>query len=265
MKNQQYIQGNKKYWDEVTPLHAKSEFYELQSFKEGKSSLMSLEIEEIGDIKNKSFLHLQCHFGMDTLSWARLGATVTGVDLSEKSIAFAKQLGKELNVKARFIASDIYDLPSKLNEQFDVVYNTGGVLCWLPDISGWAKVVSRCVKKGGIFYLRDGHPVSNIFDDNMATVGSGYFYENQPIAEIPNGTYATAENVDNIHYEWHHSLGDIINALINSGLNIKFIHEFPFTGWARFPKHMQKEADGWYHFKDKKVKIPLMFSMLCYK
>ncbi len=99
----------------------------------------------------------------------------------------------------------------------------------------------------------------------MKVAGSGYFHEELPISEIPNGTYATDEQVHSIHYEWHHSLGDIINALVESGLNIKFVHEFPFTGWARFPKHMQKETDGWYHFKDRNIKIPLMFSMLCYK
>lgn len=125
-------------------------------------------------------------------------------------------------------------------------------------------MVSKYVKKGGIFYLRDGHPTEHIFNDDMNVVGN-YFHEDLPIAEIPNGTYATANKVHSIHYEWHHSLSDIINALIENDLKIKFIHEFPFTGWARFPKLMAKDKDDWYKFKNTKIKIPLMFSLLCYK
>lgn len=264
MNNQKHIQGNKKYWDELTPLHAKSKFYDLQSFKAGKSTLMPLEIEEIGNVKNTNLLHLQCHFGMDTLSWARLGAKVTGIDLSEKSINLAKQLAKELHLNARFIASDIYDLPNILNEQFDVVYTSGGVLCWLPDIMSWAKVVRRYLKPEGFFYLRDDHPFATILDENLK-VSSNYFHKDEPIIEIPNGSYATSETVTNLSYEWHHSMADILNALINAGLKIKFFHEYPFLGWARFPSLMKQDRDGLYRFKENKLKIPLMFSLIAYR
>jgi len=264
MKHQRYIQGNKKYWNELTPLHARSDFYNLKSFKKGKSTLLPLEIEEIGNVTNKTLLHLQCHFGMDTLSWARPGAKVTGVDLSDKSIELAKKLASDLHLSAKFVASDIYDLPKNLNGQFDIVYTLGGVLSWLPDLFSWAKIISQYVKNGGMFYLRDDHPFAMIFDEDM-NLSRNYYHEDAPVINKPNGSYATAEKVTNLHYGWHHSLADIISALANAGLTIKFLHEFPFLGWARYPKLMQKEADGWYYFKNKKIKIPLMFSIVANK
>ena len=259
-RHDDYILRNKKYWNEVTPFHEKSVFYNVAAFKKGKSTIRPLEIAEIGSVAGKTFLHLQCHFGMDTMSWTRGGAKATGVDLSDKSIETAKKLAHELNLDTRFICSDIYKLPNILHEKFDVVYTSGGVLCWLPDIIGWAKVVYHFLKQGGIFYLRDGHPSARIFDENMK-VNRSYFHEDSPFVEAPNGTYATAETVINPHYEWHHSISDIIDSLIGAGLTIEFFHEFPCLGWARFPKHMKKDGDGWYRFKNKTINIPLMFSL----
>ncbi len=262
MKTQNdYILGNKKYWDEVTPLHEKSAFYDVESFKKGKLTILPLEIEEIGPVAGKSFLHLQCHFGMDTMSWTRLGAKATGVDLSDKSIKTAKKLAGELNLDTRFICSDIYKLPEILHEKFNIVYTTGGVLCWLPDLTKWAKVIGHFLKPKGTFYLRDDHPFAVILNDDLK-VENNYFHIEKPLIGHPSGSYAEAKaKLTKETYEWNHSISDIINSLINAGLTIEFFHEFPHLGWARFPKLMKKDSDGRYRFKNKKINIPLMFSL----
>ena len=126
----EYIKGNRDLWNELTPIHAQSEFYDMEGFKNGRSSMLyPIELEEMGDVSGKSLLHLQCHFGMDTLSWARLGAVVTGVDFSDKSIELARSLSEELGIEADFVCCDIYDLPENLKGEFDIVYTSGGVLC----------------------------------------------------------------------------------------------------------------------------------------
>ena len=256
-----YISGNRDYWNEVTPIHEKSKFYDVEGFKKGKISIMPLEIKEIGKVKGKSLLHLQCHFGMDTISWERMGVQAMGVDLSDRSIKIARDLAKKLNSKAQFICSDIYKLPKVLSKQFDIVYSTGGILCWLPDLNEWAKVVSSFVKPGGFFYLRDDHPLAVILDKNLK-VYSDYFHKDDPIVELPSGSYADQKaTITKRNYEWHHSISDIVNSLIGAGLRIEFLHEFPFLGWVRFPQLMKLDNDGWYRFKEEKINLPLMFSL----
>src|SRR4029077_17046179 len=135
-----------------------SDFYDLASFKQGRNSLQSIEQEELGDVRGRSLLHLQCHFGMDTLSWARLRARVPGADYSEEAITAARSLAAELGLEARFICANLYDLPDVLDEQFDIVVSTYGVLSWLPDLPAWARVVARFLRPGGTFCIVDLHP-----------------------------------------------------------------------------------------------------------
>ena len=142
-----------------------SEFYNLQAFKSGVSTLHSIETTEIADVQGKRLLHLQCHFGLDTLSWARLGAEVVGVDFSEKAIELAGSLAREMDIPAQFICSDVYDLPAKLSRRFDIVFNSYGVLTWLPDLSSWAKVLARFVKPTGFVYIVDDHPYASMLDE----------------------------------------------------------------------------------------------------
>lgn len=258
-----YLKNNRELWNETTRIHARSEFYDVEGFKKGKCTLKSIELEEVGDVTRKSLLHLQCHFGMDTLSWARLGARVTGVDFSDKAIALARSLSKELGIEADFICSNIYDLPKVLNKKFDIVFTSYGILCWLPDLNKWAEVISHFLKSGGIFYIAEGHPLKNIFDDSKdATelkVTQSYFHTAEPVAWEVKESY-TGEKTDMLHtsYEWTHSMGDIINAIISNGLRIEFIHEFNLCSWRRFPFMEQDEA-GWWRIKGDK--IPLTFSL----
>jgi 2-polyprenyl-3-methyl-5-hydroxy-6-metoxy-1,4-benzoquinol methylase len=160
----EYIKYNENLWNHWTDLHAKSEWYDLEGFKAGRLSLGDIEREVLGDVAGKSLLHLQCHFGLDTLSWARLGARVTGVDFSEKAISLARALGSELEIPATFVRSNIYDLPDNLSGQFDIVFTSYGVLWWLPDIKEWAKVVAHFLRPGGTFLLVEFHPLASVFD-----------------------------------------------------------------------------------------------------
>src|SRR5579859_1194418 len=190
---QDYMNANRALWDELTPIHARSAFYDVEGFKRGRISLMNIEREEVGDVAGKSLLHLQCHFGMDTLSWARLGASVTGVDFSEKAIALARSLSQELDIPARFLQANIYDLPEMLSEQFDLVYTSYGVLGWLPDIQGWGQVVAHFLKPGATFYIVEGHPFLMIFDDASGVtsyrMGLPYFQGPEPPLFEGNGDY----------------------------------------------------------------------------
>lgn len=263
--NKDYMRVNLGLWNEKTSIHEKSEFYDLEGFKSGKSTLKSIELEELGDVSGKSLLHLQCHFGMDTMSWARLGAKVTGIDFSDKAIALAKSLSKELEIDANFVCSNIYDLPNILTGEFDIVFTSYGVSCWLPDISGWAKVVAHFLKPGGTFYIVDNHPFNNVFDNERNTtslkVSYSYFYSSQPARWEPDGSYADRNaKITNPSYEWTHSLGDVINALISAGLRIEFLHEFPYCVYNHYP-FMEQGNDGWWRLKGKKETIPLMFSL----
>jgi len=258
-----YIKGNLDLWNELTPIHARSAFYDVEGFKKGRCTLKSIELEELGDVSGKSLLHLQCHFGLDTLSWARLGAKVTGVDFSDESITLARSLSKELGIKANFICSDIYDLPKVLNKKFDIVYTSAGILCWLPDLKKWAGVIALFLKPGGFFYIFEEHPFTVVFDNSAGVtelkVTQSYFHAAEPVAWEVTGSY-TGEKTDRPHtsYEWTHSMGDILNALMSSGLKIEFVHEFPLCVWRRFP-FMEQDKAGWWRIKGDK--IPLAFSL----
>ena len=257
-----HILTNKAHWNKLTDIHTSSSFYDVNSFKKGENTIPKLELDEIGKVKRKSLLHLQCHFGMDTLSWARMGATVTGVDLSDSSIAYAKELSKEINTLARFICSDIYDLPQVLTEKFDIVYTSGGVLCWLSDLSKWGLLIGDYLKQGGVFYIREEHPFANMYDHDFQLKTDYYFNTTTPEHVIPKGSYANRKAVvKTTSYQWHHTIEEIINSLVSAGLTIKFFHEFPFIGYARFGELMEQDKDGWYRFKDESIKIPMTFSL----
>lgn len=259
-----FFRTNVKRWDELVDIHAKSEYYDIKAFKAGKSTLHSIELKELGDVSDKSLLHLQCQFGLDTLSWARLGATVTGVDFSSRAIRLAESLSRGSKTPARFICSNIYELPGSLDEDFDIVFTSYGVLCWLPDMDGWAEIVSRFLKNGGIFFVVDFHPFAWIFDSDNLTelkVVRSYFHSEEPCSFEREGTYAEPEaDVKNkTFYEWQHSLSDIVNALIKARLKILSIKEYPYCIDQLF-YFMRKQGEYW-QFSEKDYDFPVMFSL----
>ena len=263
MNNDKFFETNKAHWNERVSIHKTTDLYALEDFKKGKNKLHPLEISELGDIKGKSILHLQCHFGMDTLSLEMLGAKVTGVDFSEEAIKAAMELRDELGMNADFILSDVYSLPEILNKKFDIVYTSYGVLLWLPDLDKWAGVVKNFMKDDGFFYIAEVHPTSMLFDysnnENDLKVLYPYFSQSAPLLFNEPGTYAdkTVETKNNITYEWVHSLSDIFMSIINAGLKIEFFHEHHFTVWQQF-SWMKKGEDGLFRMPNE---IPLIFSL----
>ncbi|MCX6832412.1 MAG: class I SAM-dependent methyltransferase [candidate division Zixibacteria bacterium] len=260
-----FLQANLDLWNELTGITSKSPSYDMPGFMAGKSTLKSIEREELGDISGKSLLHLQCHFGMDTISFARLGAKVTGVDFSDRAITLAQSLSAELKILARFICSNIYDLADKLNDQFDIVHSSYGFLCWLPDVTAWAKLVANFLKPGGFLHIVESHPFLYVFENERTTpdlrVRFSYFPSTEPTRWEPEGCYADKDaQVTHPSYEWTHSLGEIIDALIGAGLRIDYLHEFPFMVEDHFP-FLQKSADGWWRLPGDQDTIPLTFSL----
>jgi len=262
----EHTEANRRRWNEVTPIHAASDFYDLAGFRAGRSSLRLIEVEELGDVRGKSLLHLQCQFGMDSLSWARLGASVTGMDFSEEGITLARSLAAELELDGRFICCDLYDLPTHLEDTFEIVFTSYGVLAWLPDLRRWAEIVTHFLRPGGTFYIIEFHPYADVFDDTPGTSGLklayAYFPSSEPLAFDSATTYAdrTATVSQTREYQWVHPLGDIVTALTNAGLRIEFLHEFPFCAYGKFP-FLRQGVDGWWRLPDADGQVPLMFSL----
>jgi SAM-dependent methyltransferase len=258
-----YLEQNKDHWNEITPIHARSEMYDVAGFKAGKCSLLPTEQADMGDVSGKSLLHLQCHFGMDTLSWARLGAKVTGVDFSDEAIKLARKLSKETGIKATFIQSDIYALPEVLKTKFDIVFTSYGILCWLPDLTKWAQIIAYFLKPDGFFYIVEGHPLMNVFEYSRTVtelkITDSYFHRPEPLTWEPDGDYADNNAIVKIpSCQWVHSLGDIINALIQSGLKIEFLHEFSTSFFKALP-FMKHDSKGLWHLEGDR--LPLVFSL----
>jgi len=259
---------NRRLWDAWTKLHEDAPFYDLAGFREGGIRLADYELAEIGPVDGLSLLHLQCHFGIDSLSWARLGARVTGVDLSPKAIELASRLARELGLDARFIESDVYELPGRLEEQFDLVYTSRGVLGWLPDIRRWADVVARYVRPGGRFYITEIHPVAQAFENEGVQPGElrleyPYWEHRDPLVFPVHGSYADpdADVGEQEEHGWNHGLGEIATALIDAGLEIVSLREYDFVDWPM--DVLVRSEDGRYRLpKEVKGELPLFFSLL---
>ncbi|MEZ4521816.1 MAG: class I SAM-dependent methyltransferase [Thermomicrobiales bacterium] len=265
VKHREEMDINRARWNELVPAHRDSAFYDLESFRAGRNSVDDLSMRMLGELQGKRLLHLQCHFGMDTLSLAREGAVVTGVDFSPPAIELARALADELGLDARFIEANIYDLPDHLDEQFDIVFTSHGTITWLPDIEAWAGVVANHLQPGGRFVFLDGHPIAWVFkqdDVEDFEFEYGYFNSGRVFEFAEDGSYAdAAENVANRDTrEWHHRLEEIVNALIASGLRIDRIGEYPMLAWQMLP-FMVKGDDGWWRIPDGFLQLPLMLSI----
>ena len=222
----------------------------------------------VGDVAGRSLLHLQCHFGIDTLSWARLGARVTGADFSPAAIDLARSLAVELGfADARFVESNLYDLPDALEGPFDVVYTSRGVLGWLPDIRAWARVVAHFLAPGGTFFISEIHPVLQVFENEGVTPGElrltyPYWEHSRPLTFEVKGSYAdpTADVGVQVEHGWDHGLGEIVTALIDAGLRIESLVEHPFLEWKA--DFLVENADGtWRLPGGTPGELPLMFSL----
>lgn len=273
-----YFNANKELWNQRTVIHKDSSFYDVAGFKAGKDALTPIELKELGEVAGKKMLHLQCHFGLDSLNWARLGADVTGIDLSDEAINEARKLNEELKLNAKFICCNIYDLyprhngsakispvPGGLEEAgFDIIFTSYGVIGWLPDLDKWAAIIARYLKPGGIFYLAEFHPVIWMFDDDFTYIQ--YAYNNAGlIVTESQGTYTDKKApIKAKEYNWNHSIGEVLNALISHGLAPEFFNEHMYSPYPCF-NNITETAPGQWHIKGMEAKLPMVYSLVARK
>lgn len=259
---QNYIDINRESWNKRTLTHFNSDFYNVQSFLKGKNSLNNIELDLLGNIQGKKILHLQCHFGMDTISLSRLGARVTGVDLSEEAILKAQQLSKQMHTDTQFICCNIFDLPKHLNDTFDIVFTSYGVINWYPDLTEWGKLVARYLKPHGKFVMVEFHPVLWMFDTNFEKIEAPYNRE-EPYVSVSETYTDSATKEQYTEVTWNHGLGKVFNGLLESQLMITGFEEYDYSPVNLFGNMV--EDDGKYRFKTPEQLIPILFSITAEK
>lgn len=255
-----YREINKKAWNDKTDVHIASDFYAMEAFRAGKNTLNEIELPLLADVTSKSILHLQCHFGQDSMSLQRMGAQVTGVDLSDKAIQRAKEIAAELGLETQFICCDIYDTQQYIQDKFDIVFTSYGTIGWLPDLDKWATVIQSCLKPGGRFVMADFHPVIWMFDNDFEKMVYSYFND-EDIVEEENGTYADKQaNITAKTISWNHSLSELLQALLGVGLQIKQFHEYNYSPYACF-KHVEEFEPGKFRFKQHENRLPMVYAL----
>lgn len=265
MSMEDYLATNRDRWNDLVEPHSKSDYYDVEGFRKGGSRLQFFEADEVGDVTGKTLLHLMCHIGLDTMSWARLGAKATGVDFAQEAVDFGNQLASELELDATFVCSDVNGLPDNLDGQFDIVYTSSGVLHWLPDLKKWAEVIAHFMKPGGMFYITEIHPIAQIFDDKEASpdprLGYPYFHRKDPMMFLPKATYADFNaKVDHpLEFAWIHHMGEIVSTLAAQGLRIEFLNEFPFSTSGK--PFLHQHEDGLWRLQLEEGEIPMSFSL----
>lgn len=259
---------NRANWDERVKVHLAAESYGLGPLRMGRGRLTPIEEAEIGSVNGLRILHLQCHFGRDTLALAQRGATVVGLDFSVPAIAAARALAAELGLtdRAHFIEADLYDAPRVVPGSFDLVFVNWGAINWLPDLRRWAEIVAQFLNPCGGLYLAEGHPCAHVFDDEkrMPDDMPGYYipyFVGQPLRFDDARDYADdsvrLENATT--YEWLHPLGEIVTSLLDAGLILKWLHEHDSVPWPMF-EQLTKDTNGMYHWPDERW-LPLAFSL----
>lgn len=242
------IEANRHGWNLRARQHFDSDFYGVDKFLAGSSALNSLELDTVGDVTGLSLMHLQCHFGLETLSFARLGARVTGADLSDDAIAKARELAAEVQPDARFIRANLYDLPGLLDERFDVTFTSYGALACLPDLPGWAKVAARLLRRGGRACVVEIHPFLPLFTESAGELRLTYsLFDKGAFGREVIRTYADLRPVEpHIEYSWRWSVSDLVNALIEAGLDLEVLRELPIDNRQRFPSMVADEHGYWH-------------------
>lgn len=259
-----YLAINKASWNKKVRFHLESDFYDVAGFINGAASLNDIELNLLGNIAGKRVLHLQCHFGQDSISLARMGAQVTGIDLSDKAIEAAHDLAAKTHTDVRFICCDLYDLPNHLDETFDIVFTSYGTIGWLPDLDRWASIIAAFLKPGGRFVFAEFHPVVWMFDDNFNKIGYNYF-NTGPIIETYSGTYADRNAELNQEYVmWNHGSAEVLSSLLHNGLKLTSFEEFDYSPYNCF-RHTVEVAPKKYRIQHLGNKIPMVFALTAEK
>ena len=260
--------ANQAHWDERVAAHVTSTFYDVDAFLGGRCPLKPIDLALTGDVAGKRLVHLQCHFGMDTLGWARRGARVTGLDFSAEAVREARVLAMRAGLPARFVEADVYDAVEALGETYEVVVTGVGALCWLPDIRRWARVVASLLEPGGVLVLRDVHPVLYTIDekrnDGLLVMRYPYFEAGEVFVEDEQGSYADrdAQFESTRTYCWNHGVAETVQALLDAGLALERIEETVETDWQPFPNHgMVRGEHGMWHLPGRAHDVPLMLAV----
>ena len=259
-----YQSTNRDAWNKRVSTHLASDFYDVKSWKAGKTSLNDIELGLLGDVSGKSILHLQCHFGQDSLSLARLGAKVVGVDLSDEAIKTAEGLNQEMALDAEFVVSDVLELIGKIDQKFDIVFTSYGTIGWLPDLNKWAEVISHHLKPKGKLIFADFHPVVWMFDDAFENIEFRYF-QDEPIVETTTGTYAeTDASFEKTEISWNHGLAEIFHSLEENGMILKRFDEYDYSPYDCF-SGMKKIDERKFIVEKHGNKLPMVYSLVAEK
>ncbi|WP_439651125.1 class I SAM-dependent methyltransferase [Nocardia panacis] len=265
-----YLALNRANWDERAPLHAASADYDLANFLADPNFIGSdlrFDLPLLGDVRGLRGVHLQCHIGTDTLGLARLGATMTGLDLSPGSLAQARALAEKTGAAIEFVESDVYAAETALGAaRFDLVYSSVGTLCWLPDVARWARTVAALLRPGGRLFLRDGHPVLQSVDEthtDRLVIGYPYFETAEPVVFSDDTTYVATDTrlTATTTHEWNHGLGEIVQAVLDAGLTLTGLTEHRSVPWEALPGRMTYDASGEYRLTDQPERLPLSFTL----
>ncbi len=260
------LAANRRNWDERVGIHVASRFYDVEGWLEERRGPRARELEALGDVSGLELVHLQCHFGLDTLAWARAGARVTGLDFSPEAVATARALARraELSDRSEFVCADVLDACVALGHRaFDVVYVSLGALCWLPSVDRWALQVAGLLRPGGRLYLHDSHPLAWALSDDGPVIEHGYFETAAPFVDDSDSTYTDASRplVNRRSYEWNHGVGETVSALIDHGLRIDRLEEHNWDVHQRFPWLVEQRAGHWVAPAGA-PQIPLTFTVL---
>ena len=252
--------ANHELWQEWTRAHVESRFYDVAAFRAGGCTLAGIERSEVGDVAGRRLLHLQCHFGLDTLSWARLGAAVTGVDFSGRAIAAARALAAETGLAAEFIEADVCDVAAHVTGEFDIVFTSYGALTWLPDLRRWAEAAASCLAPGGMLYIAEFHPVLEMRGDDGAALAYPYFGNGDPVRVLETQSYADGDVRPLESFTWSHTLGDVVSAVSGAGLRIDFLHEHDWSPFGVRP-FMREDVPGRWHAEVNGIRLPAVYSL----
>lgn len=254
-----YFEANRQLWNQKAALHIKADFYDQASFEQGRNSLQAFELELLGEVTNTKILHVQCHFGQDSLSLTRMGAQVTGVDFSEQAISTAKALSQRLQLPAQFVCCNVLDMEQHLEEKFELVFASYGIYGWFPDFRAWARQAAQRLAPGGRLILVDFHPTVWMFDNNFTHFKYSYFNK-ELIEEIETSTYTGQAQKALSCYSWNHSLAAIFTAFLEAGLIIKQFKEYDYSPYPCFSKVVSR-PEGGYYIEGLEGKLPMVFGL----
>jgi SAM-dependent methyltransferase len=255
---EEFLKANQQMWNQRTDIHIDSDFYDVPSFLEGRSSLNSIELDLLGDVKGKKVLHLQCHFGQDTLSLARMGAKATGIDLSDRAIAKARELNQKMGLDAEFVCCNVLDIDQHLTDQYDIIFTSYGTIGWIPELDRWGQLVAQFLAPGGQFLIVEFHPVVWMLNSGMTFFEYSYF--NKEMIEETEGTYTDgAGDFEAKSYSWNHPLSDVFKALLDAGLTISHFSEYDYSPYDCFEKTV-KAAQG-YQIQGLEGLMPMVYAL----